>query len=182
MRLYGYWRSGAAYRLRIAYAMKGLAYEAVPINLLIGAQRSAAFLATNPLGLVPARELDNGAVLTQSLAILDWLERSYPTPTLLPADAVARAQKMAAGMAIAVDTHPVQNVCFVNYLKSAYGPDTLGATDRICHWMCRGFAAYQQMCRPDAGFSFGDQPGYADICQALPAFDAARRKNQPDAT
>lgn len=182
MRSYGYWRSGAAYRLRTAFAIIGPAYEAVPISLLTGAQRSAAFLAPNPLGLVPALVLDNGAVLTQSLAILDWLERGYPTPPLLPADAVARAQEMAAGMAIAVDTHPVQNVGTVSHLKSAYGADTQGATDWICHWMDRGFAAFQQMCRTDAGFSFGDQPGYADICLALPDFDAARPENQPDAT
>lgn len=156
--------------------MKGLAYEAVPINLLTGAQRSAAFLAPNPPVLVPARELDNGAVLTQSLSILDWLERSYPTPPLLPADAVARAQEMAAGMAIAVDTHPVQNVCFVNYLKSAYGSDTQGPpSGSVTGWTAAPTPVFPLAISPD-------MPTSARPCQALPAFDAARRKNQPDAT
>ncbi len=210
MILYGYWRSGAAYRLRIAFGLKGLGWEDVPVNLVKGEQRAPEFLARNPLGLVPALELEDGTVLTQSLAILDWLERLYPEPALLPSEPVARARAMAAGLAIAVDTHPIQNVGVVAHLKSAHGVDDRGGIDWMCHWMVRGFAAFQQMCRPDTDFAFGDAPGYADIClipqlysahrwgldltpyprlteiearcMALPAFDAARPENQPDAT
>lgn len=210
MNLYGYWRSGAAYRLRIAFGLKGLTWEDVPVHLVKGEQRSEAFLALNPLGLVPALELEDGKVLTQSLAILDWLDRCYPEPPLLPADPVARAQAMAAGMAIAVDTHPIQNVGVVGHLKFAYGADSQGGIDWMCHWMARGFSAFQKMCRADTDFAFSDTPGYSELCLvpqlynarrwemdltpyprlteiearclALPAFDAARPENQPDAT
>lgn len=210
MKLNGYWRSGAAYRLRIAFGLKGLTWDVVPIHLVKGEQRSEAFLALNPLGLVPALELDDGTVLTQSLAILDWLDRVHPEPPLLPADPVARTRAMAAGMAIAVDTHPIQNVGVVAHLKSAYGADQQGGIDWMCHWMDRGFNAFQRMCRPETDFAVGDAPGYADFCLvpqhynarrwetdltpyprlteiearclALPAFDAARPENQPDAT
>lgn len=210
MRLYGYWRSGAAYRLRIAFGLKGLEWEDAPVHLVKGEQREETFLRLNPLGLVPALVLDDGTVLTQSLAILDWLDRTHPEPPLLPQNAVARAQAMAAGMAIAVDTHPIQNVGVVGHLKAAYGADDQGGIDWMCHWMARGFTAFQQICRPDTPFAFGDAPGYADLCLvpqlynahrwgmdlspyprlteiearclALPAFDAARPENQPDAT
>lgn len=210
MKLYGYWRSGAAYRLRIALGLKGLGWQDIPVDLVKGEQRAAEFLAISPIGLVPALELDDGTVLTQSLAILDWLDRLFPKPPLLPPDPVARAQAMAAGMAIAVDTHPIQNVGVVAFLKSAHGVDGQGGIDWMCHWMKRGFGAFQQMCRADTAFAFGGAPGYADICLvpqlynarrwdmdltpyprlteiearclALPAFDAARPENQPDAT
>jgi maleylacetoacetate isomerase len=210
MTLYGYWRSGAAYRLRIAFGLKGLEWEDAPVHLVKGEQREESFLHLNPLGLVPALVLDDGTVLTQSLAILDWLDRTYPEPPLLPADPVDRAQVMAAGMAIVVDTHPIQNVGVVGHLKSAYGADQQGGIDWMCHWMERGFTAFQQMCRRDTPFAFGATPGYADLCLvpqlynahrwgmalsawprlteiekhclALPAFEVARPENQPDAT
>jgi len=209
MKLYGYWRSSAAYRLRIAFGIKGLAWEDAPVHLVKGEQRSDRFRAFSPIGLVPALELDNGAILTQSLAILDWLDRTHPQPPLLPDDPVRRAQVMAAGMAIAVDTHPIQNVGVVGHLKSAYGADQQGGIDWMIHWMARGFDAFQCMCRPDTPFAFGDTPGYADICLVpqlynahrwgmdltpygrltgieatcltLPSFAAARPENQPDA-
>lgn len=209
MKLYGYWRSGAAYRLRIAFGLKGLSWQDAPVHLVRGEQKADAFRALNPMGLVPALELDDGAVLTQSLAILDWLDRAHPEPPLLPADPVARAQVMAAGMVIVVDTHPIQNVGVVGHLKAACGVDTQGGIDWMIHWMARGFDAFQSMCSPDAPFAFGDAPGYADICLvpqlynahrwgmdlspyprlteleqaclAHPAFDAARPENQPDA-
>lgn len=209
MRLYGYWRSGSSYRLRIALGLKGLTWEDSPVHLVRNEQREEAFLRLNPLGLVPALVLDDGTVLTQSLAILDWLDRSHPEPPLLPADPVLRAQVMAAGMTIAVDTHPIQNVGVVAHLKSTHGVDQQGGVDWMCHWMALGFDAFQKMCRPDTPFAFGDTPGYADLCLvpqiysahrwdmdlapwprlteiearclALPAFDAARPENQPDA-
>ncbi|MGB7241317.1 MAG: maleylacetoacetate isomerase [Sulfitobacter sp.] len=209
MKLYSYWRSGAAYRLRIALELKGIDYETVPVNLLKGEHRSEEYLSLNPLGLVPALSLDNCTALTQSLAILDWIDREYPTPPLLPSDSILRAKALAAGMTIAVDTHPIQNVGVVNHLKSDFRTDDQGGIKWMCHWMERGFLAFQKLCRPDTYFAFGDVPGYADIClvpqlynarrwgmdltpyrilttiethcMMLPAFDAARPENQPDA-
>ncbi|GHE06482.1 maleylacetoacetate isomerase [Defluviimonas sp. 20V17] len=209
MKLYGYWRSGAAYRLRIAFGLKGLDWEDMPVNLLAGDQQSEAFRSLNPIGLVPVLELDDGAALSQSLAILDWLDRSHPEPPLFPENPVARARVMAAGMTIAVDTHPLQNVGVVKHLKSAYGVDQQGGVDWMIHWMDRGFAAFQKMCEPNAPFAFGEEPSFADICLipqlynahrwemdlssyprlteiearclALPAFEAARPENRPDA-
>lgn len=209
MKLYGYWRSSAAYRLRIAFGLKGLTWEDVPVHLVRGEQRSDSFRAISPIGLVPALELDDGTVLTQSLAILDWLDRTHPEPPLLPDDPILRAKVMAAGMAIAVDTHPIQNAGVVGHLKSAYGADQQGGIDWMIHWMARGFDAFQRMCRHDTPFAFGDAPGYADICIVpqlynahrwgmdlspyarltdieaacfkLPAFAAARPERQPDA-
>lgn len=210
MTLYGYWRSGAAYRLRIAFNLKGVAWEHAPVNLVAGEQHSEAFRELNPMRLVPALRLDDGTLLTQSLAILDWLDRTHPDPPLLPADPVARARVMAAGMAIAVDTHPLQNLGVVNHVKATFGADQQAGIDWMTHWMARGFAAFQTMCDKDTPFAFGDAPGYADICLvpqlynahrwgmdlgpyarltgieaaclALPAFAAARPENQPDAT
>ena len=209
MKLYSYWRSGAAYRLRIAFALKGVAFEQVPVHLVKGEQKSDAYRALNPLGLVPALELGDGTVLTQSLAILDWLDRTQPEPPLLPADPVARAQVMGAGMAIAVDTHPIQNVGVVAHFKAMSGGDQQAGIDWMIHWMRRGFDAFQALCRSDTTYAFGDAPSYADICLipqlynahrwgmdlspyprqtaietaclAHRAFDAARPENQPDA-
>lgn len=209
MKLYGYWRSGAAYRCRIAFGLKGLKWQNVPMNLVKGEHRTDAYAAINPMRLVPTLELDDGTILTQSLAIIDWADRTHPEPPLFPAVAVARAQVMAAGMAIAVDTHPLQNVGVVNHLKAAFGADGPGGIRWMHHWMKRGFDAFQRLCHADTPFAFGDAPGFADICLipqlynahrwgvdltpyprlmaietsclALPAFDAARPENQPDA-
>ena len=209
MKLYGYWRSSAAYRLRIALGLKGLEWEDMPVHLVRGEQKSDTYRAINPIGLVPALELDDGTVLTQSLAILDWLERTHPEPHLLPEDPVLRTKVTAAGMTIAVDTHPIQNSGVVAHLRSAHGVDEAGGIHWMTHWMARGFDAFQSMCRSETPFAFGAVPGYADICLvpqlynarrcdmdltpygrltrieaaclALPAFDAARPENQPDA-
>lgn len=209
MRLYGYWRSSAAYRLRIAFGLKGLTWEDVPVHLVKGEQREADYLQKNPIGLVPTLELAEGAALTQSLAILEWLEETYPTPPLLPKDPLKRAQVRAAAHVIAVDTHPIQNVGVVGHLKSEYGLSQEQGVDWMCHWMARGFAAFQALIKPNTPFAFGDAPSLADLCLvpqlynahrwgldlapfarltdiearcfALPAFEAARPEVQPDA-
>jgi maleylacetoacetate isomerase len=209
MKLYTYWRSGAAYRLRIALNLKGVPYDPVPVNLLKGEHREDAYRAVNPAGLVPAVELNDGQVLTQSLAILDWLDRAFPQPPLFPREPVARARVMSAGMAIAVDTHPLQNVSVMAYVRDDLGHGKSGAFTWQHHWMSRGFDAFEKLCDPDTRFAFGEAPGYADICLipqvynahrwrldltpwpriaaleavclAHPAFDAARPENQPDA-
>lgn len=209
MKLHGYWRSSAAYRLRIAFGLKGLTWEQVPVKLLKGEQKSPEFRTMTPVGLVPVVELDDGTFLSQSLAILDWLDRVHPEPPLLSDDPVQRAHEMAAGHVIAVDTHPIQNVGVVTHLKAEYGLDQQAGIDWMAHWMHRGFAAFEAMVPEAHPFAFGDAPGYADIClvpqlynahrwgvdlapypriraieahaMTHPAFQAARPENQPDA-
>lgn len=210
MTLYGYWRSSAAYRLRIAFGLKGLAWTDQSVNLLKGEQKEAAFRAKNPMGLVPALELEDGTILTQSLAILEWLEEAHPTPALLPEAPLERAKVRAAAHMIAVDTHPIQNLGVVAHLKAAYGADQDGGVEWMKHWMARGLSAFQTQCAEGTTFALGDGPSLADVCLvpqlynahrwgldmgpferlleiehncfALPAFDRARPENQPDAT
>lgn len=209
MKLYGYWRSSAAYRLRIAFGLKGLPWEDRPVHLVKGEQRAADYLALNPIGLVPSIELDDGTILTQSLAILEWLDETHPEPALLPPDPLERARARALAQTIAVDTHPIQNVGVVGHLKAEYGASQERGIDWMNHWMTRGFRAFQALCAADTAFAMGDTPGLADICLVpqlynahrwgcdltpfarlieiearcldLAAFDAARPELQPDA-
>ena len=209
MKLYTYWRSGAAYRIRIALNLKGVPYTPVPVDLLHGEHRKPRYAKVNPAKLVPTLELTDGERLTQSLAILDYLDRTYPRPAFLPHDPVARAHIMAAGMTIAVDTHPIQNLSVMAHVRDDLGHGKAGAFAWQHRWMTRGFDAFEALVRKDTKFAFGEAPGYADICLipqvynarrwkldlspwpritaieaaclALPAFDAARPENQPDA-
>lgn len=174
MTLHGYWRSSAAYRIRIAFGLKRIAWLDQPVHLVKGDQKSEAYMKLNPMGLVPTLELHDGTVLTQSLAILDWLEATDPEPPLWPEDPVERARVTAAGHTIAVDTHPIQNSGVVAYLKSEFGVSQQDAIKWMKHWMNRGFTAFQQMCRQDTPFSFGDQPGFADICLIPQLYNAHR--------
>jgi len=176
MKLYGYWRSGAAFRVRIALNLKKRAWEDVAVHLVKGEQRSAEYRRLNPIGLVPALELADGTVLTQSLAILDWLDRTEPDPPLFPADPIERAHVMAAGMTIAVDTHPLQNSGVTAYVRQTYGLDEAGGVAWMAHWMERGFSAFQAMCRQDTTYAFGDQPSFADICLVPQLYNAHRWK------
>jgi len=173
--LYGYFRSSAAYRVRIALNLKGLAYAQAPVSLLRGEQRGADYLALNPQGLVPAL-LDKGVLLTQSLAICEYLDEAYPdTPRLLPDGAVARAQVRAVAQAIACDIHPLNNLRVLNYLKAELGRvnDARGAWYR--HWVATGFAALEQQLATSAGqYCFGDTPTLADVCLLPQVFNAQR--------
>src|SRR6476660_3104081 len=117
MRLHGYFRSAASWRVRTALNLKGVATEQVFHHLRRGAQRAPEYLALNPQGLVPALELDDGIVLTQSLAIIEWLEEAYAEPTLLPSDVIERARARAFALALAADTHPLQNLCVLGRLR-----------------------------------------------------------------
>lgn len=161
--LYSYWRSTTSLRVRAALNLKGVAYEIRPVNLLDGEHRGAAFRAMNPGAGVPALGLEDGTVLSQSLAILDWIEETWPEPPLLPSDPLARARVRAAAQVIALDIHPVNNLKILGQLKS------MGHSQDECvgwmhHWMHEGFAAYQAML-PDAGrYSFGDSLTQADLC------------------
>ncbi|SNS59376.1 maleylacetoacetate isomerase [Tropicimonas sediminicola] len=209
MRLYTYWRSTTSYRVRIALNLKGLAFEPVPVNLVAGEQCSPEYTALNPGQGVPTLVLDDGSVLTQSLAILDYLDAVAPEPPLLPGDPIARAHVQAAVQTIAVDIHPVNNLKVLGRLKAEHGLSAEDGVDWMRHWMERGLQAYQALLPEGPAFSFGDQPGLADICLVpqlynahrwgvdltrfprlldieqralqLPAFEAARPENQPDA-
>jgi maleylacetoacetate isomerase/maleylpyruvate isomerase len=163
MILYSYWRSTTSLRVRAALNLKGLAYETRPVNLLEGAQGAADYVALNPAAGVPTLVLEDGTVLTQSLAILDWLEDTHPEPALLPSDPVQRAHVRAAAQAIALEIHPVNNLKVGAALK-ARGFDQQGVVDWMCHWMAQGFMAYQQLIASDGRFSFGDTLTQADLC------------------
>ena len=209
MILHGYWRSGAAYRVRIALALKGVAYKQVTHDLRLGAQASDAYRALNPQGLVPALEAD-GDVLTQSPAILEWLEERYPAPALLPEATTDRAIVRAMAATIACDIHPLNNLRVVQALQRDFGLDAGAVQAWMARWMSDGFAALEVMiARHGRGFAFGDMPTIADCClvpqvysaerfaidltpypqlmasveqaRALPAFQAAHPDSQPDA-
>ena len=172
--LHGYWRSGTSYRVRLALALKRLDYEQVTHDLRSGAQRADAYRALNPQGLVPA--LDTGdAVLTQSPAILEWLEEVYPDPALLPADAIDRAIVRAMAATVACDIHPLGNLRVLNALRADFAADAEAVTRWIARWIGDGFAALETMVeRHGDGFAFGDRPTLAD-CHLVPQVYAAER-------
>jgi len=172
IRLYGYWRSSAAYRVRIALALKGVAYESVEVNLVAGEQRDAAFRARNPQGLVPALEID-GAVLVQSLAIIDYLDAVFPDPPLVPRDALARSRVLAQALVIAADIHPIDNLRVLNRLTEQFGADQPAKDAWYRHWIAEGFTALEALAG-DGPFLGGDAPNLADIC-LVPQMHNARR-------
>lgn len=211
MRLYSYWRSTAAYRVRIALNMKGVGYETAFVDLVAGGgqQHTAEYVALNPSQLVPTLVLADGTALTQSLAIIEYLDITNPDPALLPSDPVQRAHVKAAALVIAADMHPVNNLRVVQHLGAKFNATADDNAAWMRHWMTLGFDALLQMVKADTAFAFGNTPGFADICLtaqyynarrwgldlapytrlteieqnclALPAFEAARPENQPDA-
>ena len=178
MILHGYWRSGTSYRTRIALNLKGLAYEQAGIDLRTGAQKSDAFLALNPQGLVPALEAD-GAVLTQSPAILEWLEETHPEPPLLPTSSVARAQVRAMAALVACDIHPLNNLRVLKTLRETFGADQDAVDGWAGRWIIAGFEALEALiARHGEGWCFGAAPTLADCC-LIPQVYSARRFNTP---
>ncbi len=178
MILHGYWRSGAAWRTRIALALKGLDYDHQGVDLRTGAQRSAAFVALNPQGMVPALEVD-GEVLTQSPAILEWLEEAHPAPPLLPADPVARAQVRAMAALIGCDIHPLNNLRVGNALRETFSADQPAVDAWAARWIVPGFEALEALVkRQGTGWCFGAAPTLAD-CYLIPQMYSARRFNVP---
>ena len=178
MILHSYWRSGAAWRARIALALKGLAYEQRGVDLRTGAQRSDAFVAFNPQGMVPALEID-GAVLTQSPAILEWLEETHPAHPLLPADPVGRAHVRAMAALIGCDIHPLNNLRVGKVLRETFGADQAAVDAWAARWILPGFAALETLVeRHGAGWCFGASPTLAD-CYLVPQIYSARRFNVP---
>ena len=178
MILHSYWRSGTSYRTRIALNLKGLAYEQAGIDLRTGAQKSDAFLALNPQGLVPALEAD-GAVLTQSPAILEWLEETHPEPPLLPTSAVARAQVRAMAALVACDIHPLNNLRVLKALRETFDADQDAVDAWAGRWITAGFEALEALIeRHGDGWCFGAAPTLADCC-LIPQVYSARRFNTP---
>jgi len=178
MILHGYWRSGAAYRTRIALNLKGVSYAQQGVDLRTGAQGSAAYVALNPQGMVPALEID-GAVLTQSPAILEWLEETHPTPPLLPADPVARAHVRAMAALIGCDIHPLNNLRVGKALRETFGADQAAVDAWAARWILPGFTALEVMvARHGDGWCLGDAPTLAD-CYLIPQIYSAGRFNVP---
>ena len=210
--LYTYWRSSAAYRVRIALHLKGLSFEPIPVNLVRqgGEQRSEAFRAINPQGLVPVL-LHDGRVLTQSMAICEYLEEKFDGYPLLPADSFERTRVRSMAMQIACDIHPLNNLRVLQYLN-ARCDDTFDKEAWMAHWMTEGFAAIEQQLadRPDSDSGFyTEQPGFFECflvpqvynaerygmdlsafpgicqlvakCRQLSVFARAAPENQPDA-
>ena len=210
MKLYSFFRSSAAYRTRIALNLKGLPYEQVSIHLSRdgGKQFSPEYQAVNPQKRVPALALDNGEILTQSMAIIEYLDEAHPEPAFLPRDPVERAKVRAAVQLIASDIHPLNNTSPLKYLKSPLGQEQTAIDAWYHHWVLIGFEALEAMLKPGP-YCFGANVTMADIClvpqvynarrlkvplerfpkivaidaacQKLPAFDKARPENQPDA-
>jgi len=212
LKLHGYWRSSAAYRVRIALNLKQRAFESVSWSLAQGAHRSAAFDSLNPQHLVPVLE-DGSARLTQSLAILEYLEERWPDPPLLPAAPAERAAVRAFAQAIACDIHPLNNLRVLNYLKGELGLEEARVNAWYRHWIAEGLPALEASARRTstrATAVFGDTISFADVClvpqlynarryhcdlsatptltaiaaalERHPAFEAARPEGQPDAT
>jgi maleylpyruvate isomerase len=210
VKLYTYFRSSAAYRVRIALNLKGLPYDMVAVHLTRdgGQQRKAEFQKVNPQMRVPALELSSGEVLTQSLAIIEYLDEIEPEPPFLPADALERAHVRALAQLVACDIHPLNNLIALQYLKRTLKHEQPQIDAWYHHWVSEGFKALEQMMRPGP-YAHGAHVTLADIClipqvfnarrlkvpleafpkivsveQAclkLPAFDKARPENQPDA-
>jgi len=210
VKLYSYFRSSAAYRVRIALNLKKLPYEMVSIHLTKdgGRQHTSEFLAINPQARVPALELSNGEVLTQSLAIIEYLNDIHPDPPLLPTDALGRAKSRAIAQLIACDIHPLNNTSPLRYLKRDLKHEQSEIDAWYHHWIIEGFRALETMLKP-APYACGANVTIADICLVpqvanarrlnvpldqfpkivsvnaaclkLPAFDKAKPENQPDA-
>ena len=211
LELYTYWRSSAAYRVRIALSLKGLDYQTLTTDLVAGAHKTDSYRQTNPQGLVPALVHDDTTV-AQSLAIMDYLDEVYPEPALLPTDPVERATVRAMAQAVACDIHPLNNLRVMLYLKEQLGHTDAEVNVWYGHWIHEGFLGLERMVAHDSAdgrYCFGNQPSLADAClvpqmfnarrfkidvsdfprlleidahlTSLPAFVAAAPENQPDA-
>lgn len=208
--LHNYFRSSTSVRVRAALHLKGLGYAYRAWHLRRGEQRSPDYLRLNPQGIVPSLELPDGTVLTQSLAIIEWLDETHPEPPLLPREPLARAQVRAVALALACEVHPLNNLKVLNHLRERFGADDAAVTEWFRHWVVVTFAPLEVQLAATAGrYCFGDSPTLADLCLfaqcvnnrrfqvdmtpyptlariheaclANPAFAAALPENAPDA-
>lgn len=176
MKLYTYYRSSAAYRVRIALNLKGLPWEAVPVHLARGEQHRDDYRGINPAGLVPALEVD-GQLLTQSLAVIEYLDEAYPEPSLLPGDALARARIRALAQSVACDIHPINNLRVLHYLSRELGVSEAQKNAWYRHWVELGLENVERMlaAAPSPGrYCVGDAPTMADLCLVPQVYNARR--------
>ena len=175
MTLHGYWRSSASYRVRIALALKGVEVNHVAVNLRDGAQKEREHRARNPQGFVPVLELEDGTQLTQSLAIIDFLDRVYLKPRLLPEAAVLRANILSASLTIAADIAPIQNLSVLNYIRAESRQDDADAKAWARHWITAGFTALETRAASSrTQFMFTDEPMLCETCLIPQAYNARR--------
>ena len=182
MKLYTYFRSSASYRVRIALNLKGLTYEAVPVDLRPGAHRLPDYLTRNPQGLVPALD-DSGIVISQSLAVVEYLEEIHPRPPLLPALPLDRARVRSMALAVACEMHPVNNLRVLNYLRSQLGQDEEAVDTWYRHWIAEGFRGLEEEAKRASGdgrHMFGTEVTLADVCLVPQMFNARRYKCNVD--
>jgi maleylacetoacetate isomerase len=177
MILYDYFRSSAAYRVRLALELKNMKLERRPIHLVRGEQHTENYLSKNPLGLVPALELDDGSIITQSLAIIEYLDSLYPTPRLIPDEPLLAAKSRAVSYAIACDTHPLINLRVCAYLTERFGESSADVDAWRRNWIHEGLGAVERMIEPGP-YCFGARPTLADIC-LIPQVFSARRFSTP---
>ena len=180
MKLYTYFRSSAAFRVRIALNLKGLRYEPVFVHLAKGEHRQPDYVKVNPQALLPTLELDDGTRLTQSLAIMEWLEEKHPAPALLPKDALARARVRSLAYLVACEIHPLNNLRVLQHLKRALGQSQEQIDNWYRHWIGDGLAKLEaDLARPGTGkFCHGDAPSLADCCLVPQIFNAKRYNSE----
>lgn len=177
--LHDYWRSSAAYRVRICLNLKRVRYTSVAVNLLEGAQRGDANRAINPQGLVPTLVVD-GHPLTQSLAIIDWLDATFPEPAMVSGDPIVRSGQLARALVVAADIHPIDNLRVLKRLEQQFGADQAARDDWYRHWVIEGLTALETMAAdtPEGPFLGGQAPDIADLC-LVPQLYNARRLEVP---
>ena len=174
--LFDYWRSSASYRVRIVLNLKNVPYTRVPTSLLDNAQRAPDYVARNPQGFVPMLSID-GHDLTQSLAIIDYLDAQYPDPAMVSSKPADRAKTLAQALIIAADIHPIDNLRVLRYLKDEMGQSQEAVDQWYRHWIVEGFTALAAMA-PDNGLFGGELPNLADVC-LVPQMANARRVDTP---
>ena len=175
MTLHGYWRSSASYRVRSALALKGVEVKHLAVNLREGEQKSATHKARNAQGFVPVLELEDGTQLTQSLAIMDYLDATFQEPRLMPSEAVLRSKILAASLIIASDIAPIQNLSVLNCIKAKHGQDGEGAKSWAAHWITQGFTALETIAQDyETPYLMTKEPGFFECCLVPQAYNARR--------